>query len=63
MAGINIKSISALETKGKAKYYTTCFVEKKIFTGFQKLTILNYVLLPIFQCHISLLSDIKVYTI
>lgn len=28
MAGINIKSISALETKGKAKYYTTCFVEK-----------------------------------
>lgn len=27
MAGINIKSISALETKGKAKYYTTCFVE------------------------------------
>lgn len=27
MAGINIKSISALETKGKTKYYTTCFVE------------------------------------
>lgn len=35
MAGINIKSISALETKGKAKYYTTCFVEKKISLAFK----------------------------
>lgn len=35
MAGINIKSISALENKGKAKYYTTCFVEKKFSLAFK----------------------------
>lgn len=35
MAGINIKPISALETKGKAKYYTTCFVEKKNSPAFK----------------------------
>lgn len=35
MAGINIKSISALENKGKAKYYTTCFVEKIFSLAFK----------------------------
>lgn len=47
------------------KCYTTSFVQKyfsRATTGYQRLTILNCVLLHIFQCNISFLNDIKVHT-